>query len=164
MALLQRIEESEVAMSGGVVIVDGVVPARGFKSNVRDEVWSYALDHRAFGPGRLLVAFADRRGTFRALAHCRRTEPFTDGLAACISHLGKGAAAAVVLNDEAVASGPPDLEALTARLTLARSVCAPRGIHLVDWICCDDQLFRSTRLAIEPEREWWDVPRLRGRG
>ena len=145
-------------MSRGVVVVDGVVPARGFKSNIRDEVWSYALDQRAFGPGRLWVAFADRRGTFRGLAYCRRTVPFTDGLTACILHLGRGAAAAVVLNDERVEAGPPDLEALTARFTLARSVCAAAGIHLVDWICCDDQLFRSTRFAIDPEGEWWDVP------
>ena len=30
--------------------------------------------------------------------------------------------------------------------------------HLVDWIACDDQHFRSSSLALgaEPE-EWWDV-------
>jgi hypothetical protein len=146
-------------MSSGAVVVGGVVPARGFKCNIRDEVWSYALDQRAFGPGQLVVAFGDRRGTFRAMAHCRRTEPFTAGLTACILHLGRGTEAAVVLNDERVEAGPPDLEALAARFALARSVCAATGIHLVDWIGCDDQLFRSTRLAIDPESDWWDVPR-----
>jgi hypothetical protein len=30
-------------------------------------------------------------------------------------------------------------------------------VRLVDWLCCDDQLHRSTRLAFEPETTWWDV-------
>ena len=146
-------------MAEDLVVVEGVVPARGFKTNVRDEVWSYALDQRAWGPRRLTVAFADRRGTFRAMANCRRTEPFTIGLAACIAHLGRGAAAAVALNDEEVRPGPVDLDALRTRFELARSVCAAAGIHLVDWIGCDDDNFRSTRMAIDHEGEWWDVPR-----
>ena len=148
-------------MSDDLVVVEGVVPARGFKTSVRDEVWSYALDQRAWGPRRLTVVFADRRGTFRGMANCERTDPFTIGLSACIAYLGRGAAAAVVLNDEEVRPGPADLDVLGSRFGLARSVCATAGIHLVDWIACDDENFRSTRMAIDPDGEWWDVPRHR---
>ncbi len=104
-----------------------------------------------------------RRGTFLGMANCKRTEPFTLGMAACIAYLGRGAAAAVVLNDEEVRPGPPDFDALRARFELAPTLCAAAGIHLVDWIGCDDDNFRSTRMAIDPDGEWWDVPKIHRR-
>ena len=75
----------------------------------------------------------------------------------CIAHLGRGAAAAVAFCDEPVTEGPmPIHNAL--RFRWARAIAANAGIHLVDWIACDDRLFRSVRLALEPDAEWWDVP------
>lgn len=56
-----------------------------------------------------------------------------------------------------MAPGPPPAE-LAPRFALARSIALQYGIHLVDWIACDDDLFRSSRLALEPDEDWWDVP------
>ena len=59
--------------------------------------------------------------------------------------------------DEPVTQGPPPPD-VAARFALARSIAAGYGIHLVDWFACDDDLFRSSRLALHPEADWWDVP------
>jgi hypothetical protein len=140
-----------------IVVVEGILPTDADDTNLKDECLSFALDQRAFGPRRLLVAFADQSGRFLGLAHAPRTEPADLALACCVDYLGDGAAAAVAFCDEPVADGPPP-DDLGERFAVARAVCAQHGIHLVDWFSCDDQLFRSTRLALEPDGEWWDVP------
>lgn len=146
-------------MRNPFTVVDGYVPTLLDDTNLRDDVWSFALDQRAFGPRRLVVAFADRSGRFHGLAHTRRTDPPELALVPCIEHVGRGSAAAVAFCDEPVLEGPPPPD-LAERLAFARSIAAPHGIHLVDWIACDDQLFRSSRLALEPDGDWWDVAQL----
>lgn len=143
--------------SDRVIVVEGYVATTTDRTDLREEAWSFALDQRAFGPRRLLVAFADRSGRLRSLAHTPRLEPPEEGLIPCISHLGRGAASALAFCDELIVAGPPPPD-LEARFALARSITAANGIHLVDWFACDDRLFRSTRLALDPEGEWWDVP------
>ena len=140
-----------------LVVVDGYVTTEKDKTNLRKEAWSFALDQRAFGPRRLVVAFANRRGRLLSLAHSLRTEPAEAALGACIQHLGRGAKAAVAFCDEPVKEGPPPPE-LGARFAAARSIAGFYGIHLVDWFACDDQLFRSSRFALQLGRDWWDVP------
>jgi hypothetical protein len=143
--------------SSSLIIVDGYVATDRDHTNLREEAWSFALDQRAFGPRRLVVAFADADGRFLSLAHARRTEPAEAALGPCIEHLGRGAAVAVAFCDEPVASGPPPPD-LAGRFAMARLIAASYGVHLVDWFACDDQLFRSSRIALDPERDWWDVP------
>jgi hypothetical protein len=121
---------------------------------LRKDTWSLALDQRVFGPGRLLVAFAKRSGLLVTIAYTRRSDPPEMALDPCIQHCGRGAAAAVALCDEAVAP-PPEL---APRFALARSIAASHGNHLVDWIACDDQLFRSSRIAVYPDDDGWDFP------
>ncbi len=151
------------------LVVDGYVPvaAHGEPSpldNLRTGVWAFALDQRAFGPRKIVVAFADDDGSFRGLAYTDRTDPPEMGFAACLSYLGEGAAAAVAFCDQPVPDGeqPPGLAELFDR---ARLVAAGHGIHLVDWITCDDDRIHSNR--VPPFREgdaeaaaagWWDVP------
>ncbi len=146
-------------MHEALVVVDGLVATDLDDTDLSDfnEAMAFALDQRAFGPRRLVVAFADVGGRFRGIAYAKRTDPFDLALRACLHHLGDGAAAAVVLNDEPVVWGelPPEQ---AERFELASLLCRVRGIHLVDWICCDDQLFRSTKLALRPDDEWWEVP------
>lgn len=144
-------------MDSPLVVVDGFRAGCRDATDLREEAWSFALDQRAFGPRRLLVAFADRRGRLRGLAHTARTSPAELALGPCIRHLGRGAAAAVAFCDEPVVFGPPPAD-LAARFASARSIAAANGVHLVDWFACDDDLFRSSRLALEPGSEWWDVP------
>jgi hypothetical protein len=144
-------------MRNTLVVVEGLIPADGYEGNLRDEVWSYALDQRAFGPRRLLVAFADRDGRFLGLTYTKRTKPAEIALGPCIQHLGQPAAAAIAFCDEPVKEGPPP-ENLESRFALAQSVASSHGVHLVDWIACDDDLFRSSRIALQPGTEWWDVP------
>ena len=105
----------------------------------------------------MLVAFADRSGRFRALAHTERSDPPELALACCVHGLGLEAEAAVAFCDEEVRWGPPPPD-LEQRFTMAQAVCADFGVHLVDWFSCDDLLIRSSRLALEPGAEWWDVP------
>ncbi len=144
-------------MGDSFIVVEGYLATPADDSNLRDDVWSFALDQRAFGPRRLVVVFADRSGRVRTIAHARRTDPPEDALDACIQHLGRGAAAAVAFCDEPVDDGPPSPR-IAIDFALRRSVAGGYGVHLVDWIACDDQLFRSSRLAAAPAGEWWDVP------
>jgi hypothetical protein len=144
-------------MDSSLIVVDGYVATDKDTTDLREESWSFALDQRAFGPRRLLVAFADAFGGFQSLAHTPRTDPPELALAPCIEYLGRNAAAAVAFCDEPVVAGPPPPE-LDLRFALARSIAASNGVHLVDWFACDDQLFRSTRYALDPETDWWDVP------
>lgn len=137
--------------------VEGFVPTDLDNSNIREECWSFALDQRAFGPRRLLVAFADSTGRLLSLAHAPRTDPPELALACCVDFIGHGAAAAIAWSDEPVQQGPQP-PGLAARFRSARAVCSARGVHLVDWIVCDDDVFRSTRLSLEPDTDWWDLP------
>jgi len=139
------------------IVVESVVPTDLDNSNIREECWNFALDQRAFGPRRLLVGFADRTGRLLSLARAPRTDPVEIALAGVIDYLGHGVAAAIAWCDEPVRQGPPP-PGLAARFRSARSVCSARGVHLVDWIMCDDHVFRSMRLSLEPDTEWWDVP------
>ena len=36
------------------------------------------------------------------------------------------------------------------RFARARLIARDHGVHLVDWICCDDDAFRSLRMALDP--------------
>ena len=147
-------------MNDRYVVVDGFVHrGPGVDLDLREDAWSLALDQRAFGPRRLLVAFADREGNVISLANTERLDPPEDALDPCIRHLGLGAVAAVAFCDESVTYGPPPSD-LAYRFASARSIAADWGVHLVDWIACDDQLFRSARMALglHDMAEWWDVP------
>lgn len=142
----------------GTIVIEGVAPAPGAEvTNLRDHAWAMCLDQRAFGPRRLLMAFADRDGTLRGIAHTPRLDPPEQVLPSCIDYLGSGATAAVVYCDEPVRWGPPPTE-MVERFDRARALCAESGVHLVDWFCCDDELFRSSRVALEDPADWWDVP------
>jgi uncharacterized protein YuzB (UPF0349 family) len=147
-------------MHDTLLVVEGVVATALDDTNLRDgkDLGSLAMDQRAFGPRRLLVAFADADGRLRGIAHTRRTDPIDLALRACLQFMGSGAAAAVALCDEEVVDGPPPPD-LADRFWLARTQAAASGVHLVDWIACDDQLFRSARFALDATAEdWWDVP------
>jgi hypothetical protein len=139
------------------IAVDGYVSTPANQQNLVEDGFAFALDQRAFGPRRLLVVFGDRSGKVLGLAYTERTDPIEPALACCLDYLGKGAAAAVAYCDEAVRWGPPP-DDLADRFDSARAVCRSYGVHLVDWFSCDDDLFRSTRCALEPGSEWWDVP------
>lgn len=144
-------------MSPDLIVVESLIPTHLDDTDLREEVWSFALDQRAFGPRRLLVALADPAGRLVGLAHTARTDPPELALGPCVDYLGQRAAAAVAFCDEPLSSGPPPAD-LGERFALARSIAATHGVHLVDWIACDDQLFRSTRMALGLAGEWWDVP------
>lgn len=144
-------------MHPSLLVVEAVVATPADDTNIRDDCWSIALDQRAFGPRRLLVAFSHRSGRLLGIAHAPRTEPPEVAFACCVDRLGRGAAAAIVYCDEPVSEGPPP-PALEARFHSARAVCARQGVHLVDWIMCDDQVFRSIRLGFDSAAEWWNVP------
>jgi hypothetical protein len=148
------------------IVVDGMVPADvpaepSPLDNLRDGVWSFALDQRAFGPRKLWVVFADEDGTFRGLAYTARTDPPDVAFDACLQYMGAGAAAAIAFCDQPVTEGPPPpeyVELFRRAQTIARSY----GIRLVDWIACDDDKFRSHRAPLAPSGEagddWWDAP------
>jgi hypothetical protein len=144
-------------VKSNLIVVDGYVATAKDRTNLRKDMWSFAIDQRAFGPRRLVVAFADQRGRFLGLAHTRRTTPPEAALEPCIKHLGEGAATAVAYCDERVTNGPPPPEVIT-RFATARSIAASHGIHLVDWIACDDDLFRSARVASDPRDTGWALP------
>jgi hypothetical protein len=139
------------------VIVEAYRATDDCDLDLRLHPWELALDQRAFGPRRLLVAFADRTGRVLMLAHTRRLPQPEDGLAPCIELFAGTAEVAVAFCDEPVTEGPIPAP-LVARWERARDITEVYGIHLVDWFSCDDDKFRSTRLAIEPDAPWWDVP------
>lgn len=143
-------------MDSTLIVVDGYITTADVDTDLHDDAWSFVLDQRAFGPRRLLVAFADADGRFRGLAHARRTEPPEAALGPCIQHIGIGAAVAIAYCDEPVVADapPPDL---AERFDNARAIAAYYGIHLVDWFACDDHMFRSSQLALHPDEPWWDI-------
>ncbi|MGH9125775.1 MAG: hypothetical protein ACRDZ8_13765 [Acidimicrobiales bacterium] len=144
-------------MNNEFTVVEGVMPTAKDRTNLRKDCWSIAFDQRAFGPRRLVVAFADRRCRLLGMAHTPRTDPPEKALPLCIEYLGRGAALAVAFCDEPVQQGPPPPE-VTIRFAKARSIAESYGIFLVDWIACDDQLLRSSRAIVDPDGDWWRLP------
>jgi hypothetical protein len=139
------------------VIVDGFIATAADDTDLQQEVWSFALDQRAFGPRRLVVTFTDRAGRLLSLAHTLRTDPPELAFDCCAEYLGAGAAAAVAFCDEPVELGPPSSE-VVERFARAQAIAACHQLHLVDWIECDDLMFRSVRLSQDPSLPWWNVP------
>jgi hypothetical protein len=139
----------------GTLVVECLVATPADSTDLRSMCWSFALDQRAFGPRRLVVAFAHEAGRFLGLAHTDRTDPPAQALAACIEGYGASDVAAVAFCDEPVVEGPPP-PGLTERFAEARAVASSSGVRLVDWISCDDQLFRSARLALFPGVPYWE--------
>ena len=137
-------------MESSPIVVEGIVTTVEDDTNVRDDALSFALDQRAFGPGRLLVAFADADGRFRGLAHARRTDQHEAGLEPCIQRVGIGATAAIAYCDEPAVAGPPPA-GLADRFGHAVAIAQSYGIHLVDWFAYDDHMLRSSRLALYRE-------------
>jgi hypothetical protein len=120
------------------------------------DFWSLALDHRPFGSGQLLVVTAHSDGRVMGLAHCRQTELPELALKCCLATLDDGATAAVAYSDEPVSADLP--VGLGDRLDAARHAAREFGVHLVDWILCDDVQIRSMRMALEDCDHWWDAP------
>ena len=119
------------------------------------DFWSLALDQRAFGPRQLVVVTARRDGAGLGLAHCDQTEPPELALKCCLAVLDE-APVAVAYSDEPVAVDPPS--ALRDRLDAARHAAQEFGVHLVDWIICDDIRIRSMRITLQACDHWWDAP------
>jgi hypothetical protein len=153
------------------IVVDGYVRAGTLDDqspldNLRTGVWSFALDQRAFGPRKIVVAFADCDGSFRGLAYTDHTDPPELSFDACIQFLGAGAAAAIAFCDQPVTDGAPPAE-FVELFDRARQIAADYGIRLVDWIACDDDRMRSNRVPIFRAGDaeaaaagWWDVPAI----
>ena len=146
-------------MESNTIIVELVVAEDPEDLSLRNDAWSLALDQQAFGPGRMLVATADRAGRLLAIAHTTTTDPPLLGLGCCLEYTFRNGIlpdAAVVFNDEPVEWGPPPAE-LKFRFTTSRELCARFGVHLVDWFCCDadNELIRSAGAAFEPGADWW---------
>lgn len=140
------------------IVVEGLRATPECVDSLRAEVWGLALDQRAFGPRRLVVAVADANDRLLGLAHTPRLEVPELAIGPCIQHIGAGARLAIAYCDEPVDRHglPPDL---AERFALARQAAADHGVHLVDWIACDDDCFRSTRFALGVEADdWWDAP------
>jgi hypothetical protein len=115
---------------------------------------AFALDQRAFGPRKLLVAFGERDGRFRGLAYTARIAPIDAAFEACLDYLGAGAATAVAFLDEAVSQGEPTKSQMK-RFHRLEAMAARYGITLVDWISCDDELIRLARGGRCDPDDWW---------
>jgi hypothetical protein len=121
-------------------------------------VLELALDQRAFGPNRLVVATANRRGRVLGLAHCLMPEPPEAGLPCCLDLLrSEATAAAVAYSDEPVKNGPVSPE-LALRFFRARATASDHGVHLVDWIMCDGEMMLSLKFGLIEGAAWWDLP------
>src|SRR4051812_11691132 len=98
-------------MDQRTIVVKAVSATATDTTNLREDVWSIALDQRAFGPRRLLVSVTDGEGRFLAMAHTLRLDPPELALGPCLDHLtvtlGVRPAAAVAFCDEPVRQGPP---------------------------------------------------------
>ena len=134
------------------IVVDGIGPNPEFDHEpLPEQILGIALDQRAFGPRRLMVAFAAYDGRFLSLLFTRRTDPVDHAVKGCLLHFdalgrcGEARAAAVVLCDEPVAEGPAP-QSFVDKFERARRLARTHGVHLVDWIGCDDDMFRAARL------------------
>jgi mevalonate pyrophosphate decarboxylase len=145
-------------MPDDVVVVERLM-AVDADIDLHDCLWELALDQRAFGPRRVIVALTDERGRLLELAHADRTDPPELAFGLCLDEAASGAAAAVAYCDEPVdtESPPEQMAEVARRWSTARHVAREFGVHLVDWIGCDDQAFRSFRLACDPDSDGWDL-------
>lgn len=149
--------------------VDGLAPNPECEHDpLQDQILGIALDQRAFGPRKLMVAFAAYDGRFLLLAYAQRTDPMEVALEGCLQYFdsfgrgGEQQAAAVVLCDQPVEEGAVTPEFI-ATFEQAQRIARKYGVHLVDWFACDDDLIRCARLhTFPPEADpgWWDVPDL----
>ena len=120
--------------------------------------WELALDQRVFGPRRMLVAGADAGGRLRELVHTPRTDVPELDFALCLRTLGDDVSVVVAYSDEPVDRDAPEseLDHIAERFIDARTLAHEHfGMCLVDWIACDDQIFRSAQLLAEPDRLPW---------
>src|ERR1700719_582168 len=92
------------------------------------DLWSLALDQRAFGPRQLVVVTARRDGAVIGLAHCERTQPPALALTCCLAAADDGPAVAAAYSDEPVSTDPPT--GLRDRLHTARVAARQFGVHL----------------------------------
>lgn len=150
------------------ITVEALAPTSTFGDKPFAElVLSIALDQRAFGPRKLWVAFATYDARFLGLTYAPRTDPVGPALECSLDFFNSmieperdEGAAAVVLCDEPVRHGPVP-SAFIKKFLRARDMAADHQVHLVDWIGCDDNLFRCARrqqFTPEAEVDWWDVP------
>jgi hypothetical protein len=149
------------------ITVDALVPNPGFDHELLpDTILGIALDQRAFGPRKLMVAFAAYDGRFLALTYAPRTDPVQTAIEGSLRYFdtyvrgGQVDVAAVVLCDEPVTDGPTPPEFID-KFELARTIARRHNVHLVDWIGCDDDLFRCARRSTftpVADPDWWDVP------
>lgn len=58
--------------------------------------------------------------------------------------------------DDTDLSSPRDVSGLALDQRCSGRARLPRRAP-VDRLCCDDRLFRSTRMAFDPESTWWDL-------
>lgn len=147
--------------SDELVVVERVIPSQEGCADLDLRgrlLWELALDQRAFGPRRVLVAGADADGHLLELVHTTRTDQPELAFGFCIRTLGAEVEAAVAYCDEPVdltASGS-ELDRVVERLADARSFAWDHfGVHLVDWIACDDQCVRSSQILADPDGDPW---------
>jgi hypothetical protein len=139
-----------------ITIVEGIRYS-GDEFDLRHDLWDFALEQRYFGPRQLVVATGSSDGRVIGLVHCRQTEPREMALKYCLAALDQRPAVAVAYSDEPVSLEPP-LD-LRERFDAARAAAGEFGVHLVDWIMCDDIHIRSIKYSLEvSEDDWWDVP------
>jgi hypothetical protein len=87
-------------MGASTIIVEGFAATAADDTNLQSDVWSFALDQRAFGPRRLVVAFTDRAGNLLCLAHAQRTALPEVALACCVDWARRRPSVAVAFCDE----------------------------------------------------------------
>ncbi len=142
------------------IVVERVIPPQQ-QDTLRGPLrWEIALDQRAFGPCRVLVAATDRAGTLLELIHAERTDPPELAFGLCLRTAGPSTVAAVAYCDEPVDMGASatELNAMVDRFLDARQFAANHfGVHLVDWIACDDQRMRSFLLLHDPGADQWPI-------
>lgn len=114
--------------------------------HLEEIMWSFAMDQRHFGPRQLLVATARADGFVVGLAHCDQTDPPMMGLKCCLAALDDDAALAVAYSDDFVAAEPP--AGLDQRWKASIEAAEEFGVELVDWIMCDDLMYRSMRQSV----------------
>ncbi len=138
------------------VEVGGMVHRGGleYRINLRTHSRIVARDQRAFGPRKLVVVFAEMDGNVISIAHTDRLDPPEAGIVPCIARLGCDASIAMAFCDEEVVAGPPPHD-LRERFGYAYDAASRWGVHLLDWVACDDLLFRSTRAVLFPDEDEW---------
>jgi hypothetical protein len=142
-----------------LTIVAGFHVDRPAFDMTKRDAWFFALNQRLFGPHQLLVVTARPDGQIVGFAHCDLTEPPEMALKCCLATLDDGAAAAVAYGDEP--AGFDSIPGLEKRFATARAAAREYGVHLVDWMLCDDTEILSMRFLLEEVDgvdAWWEVP------